>query len=665
MMKIRSAGRALIMLCTLILVSGMINDLYAQAEVVRVRKVEFEGNEHYSSAFLRSLMENRSKTTIETFMIWKRSPLFEPSLLESDLRRIERNYQRVGYLNVKISEPELTYNVPETRVTIKITINEGIRVRARKIDFIFPDPETELFEEEKLITLRRRLNLKENSHFRDLEFQDDLKMIAEYFDELGYPFIKVDYKLILTDTEEEVDITYLVRPGPKAYFGEIFFNGLEKISEEQLRRLLNVRTGEDYSRRRMEQTRTRLQSLGIFQFVSVNVRLDTISDNVPVEITLRENHTLTLNFGVGYSTELDEIERATDLIQEKRFRYFIEASRLRFLGGLRRGTLLIRRSYLEPIHINARLFQPAVPTIHSNIILNPYYRQEREPGYRIERIGGNTTLNYRVSGRTSTYLTYTFENNKLLRSAEDIAGMLTYDPGRDLAESPSYLFTMPLLDTNEQLSAPAHYLREIPATPTFYRKSSVTWGILRDSSSPVFYPSKGSLLSNSVTLSGLGFGSDFRYLRMIADARIYQGLSPELVLAMRIKGGFIKGLAEGEYIPIEDRFYAGGTYSVRGWRRSDIGPKSSEGQPLGGKSLLEGSVELRYPVWKQISVVGFFDYGNVWADTFDHDPEDLRYAAGGGLRFGTPVGPFRLDIGTPVGEGKNPIQVFISIGQAF
>ncbi|MBW6515286.1 MAG: BamA/TamA family outer membrane protein [Candidatus Cloacimonetes bacterium] len=664
-MKFNHIERVLIIIAIILLMSSTFTDLFSQAEDIRVRKVEFIGNDHLSSGHLRSLMEVRSKTFLENFMIWKKAPHYEAGLLDGDLLRIQRNYQRAGFLNIKIEEPVLIYNAPETKVTIRLILDEGERVRVRNINFRFPESPSENFAEEKIIALKKALQLKEQSPFTDAVFREDIKTVSNYFDRLGYPFIKVAHDLFLTESEQEVDITYLVDPGPKAYLAEIRFTGLDKISEHLLTRIINIKTGDEYSQRRLEQTRSRLQSLGVFQFVSVNLRLDTVRENVPVEITVRENDTITLNFGIGYEVEIEEIDKYSDLIQERRFRYFTEVNRLRFLGGLRKGTLLVKRSYLEPIHINFRLYQPAFPTTLSNVILNPFYRQEREPGYRIERIGGNTTLNYWVSQRTSTYLTYTYEDNNLIESAEIIEIRGNRELNNDhILEAFFHTTGFSFMENNEP-----HFSdfmdRNLLETPRYYRKSSITWGILRDSSRPVFYPRNGSLVSNSITLSGIGFGSDFRFVRIVTDGRMYRGLSSDLVLALRLKGGAIKGLAEGEYIPIEDRLYAGGSYSVRGWTRSDLGPKSPEGQPLGGKSLLEGSIELRYPLWKQLSVVGFYDFGNVWEDTFDHDFQDLRYAAGGGLRFATPVGPFRLDIGTPIGEGSKPVQVFISIGQAF
>jgi outer membrane protein insertion porin family len=651
--------KILICVVSLTLIAVNCTLLYAQdMDVVRVRKVEFSGNEHFSNGNLRSLMEVRSKSLFERLQFWRRSPVYVAGLLEDDLARIVRSYQREGFLNAAIEEYEVEFDDNQQWVTISINIDEGKRVMVNDLRYRFIDAESEDFQEEPS-RIRKHLNIREGHYFTDEEFQEDLITVRKHFDNLGYPHVRVNYDLSLYSSEDRVDIIYLVDPGPKAYFGEITFSGLRKIEERQLMRFLTTRTGEAYVPRRLDQTRNRLQDLAMFQFVSVSLRLDSRREIVPVEINLREQDATRLDFGVGFSIEdvsLSDLS-FSDFTLEKNIRVYAEITRLRFLGGLRKATLFVKHSYHEPIILDFRLNQPGFPTVHSNLLLNPFYRREREPGYKIERIGGSSTINYRVSSHTGTYLTYTFENNRLLASAEFLEQQLNLPPG----PSPTTEF---FEEQNlAKLRDESGRIEEDPLR--IYRKSSVTWGIVRDSSRPRFFPTIGSLLSSTVTFSGLGFGSDFQYLRVIGDARHYDQLRGDLVFAGRVRGGIIKDLSADNYIPIEERFYAGGSFSVRGWPRRQLGPQSEDGQPLGGNALLEGSGEFRFPLFGPLSGVSFLDFGNVWPDTWDHDLDDLRYSAGGGLRFATPVGPFRLDIATPIFEGRKPVQFFISLGQAF
>jgi outer membrane translocation and assembly module TamA len=128
-------------------------------------------------------------------------------------------------------------------------------------------------------------------------------------------------------------------------------------------------------------------------------------------------------------------------------------------------------------------------------------------------------------------------------------------------------------------------------------------------------------------------------------------------------------------VPFYRRFFLGGASSLRGWGRFEVSPLSGFGFPIGGRPMLEGSSEVRLAVWGNLGAVAFVDFGNVWADAWGFDPGDLRYAAGPGLRYQTPIGPARLDVGyqlNPI-EGllvngepeQRRFRLHFSIGQAF
>jgi outer membrane protein insertion porin family len=120
-----------------------------------------------------------------------------------------------------------------------------------------------------------------------------------------------------------------------------------------------------------------------------------------------------------------------------------------------------------------------------------------------------------------------------------------------------------------------------------------------------------------------------------------------------------------QFIPVEDRFYSGGSNSIRGWYLQELGPKRPSGSPLGGKSIMENNFEFRIPLFWKLGFVTFLDAGNVWIPSYSYHLNDLAYAAGGGLRVDTPIGPVRFDIGFPLWNKKTSPQFFISVGQAF
>jgi outer membrane translocation and assembly module TamA len=142
-----------------------------------------------------------------------------------------------------------------------------------------------------------------------------------------------------------------------------------------------------------------------------------------------------------------------------------------------------------------------------------------------------------------------------------------------------------------------------------------------------------------------------------------------MIFATRLLLGSIQpyGATETAEIPRNVRFFSGGPGSVRGFRLNRLGPLDSDGDPVGGNSLIEGSVELRFPIAGQFWGALFVDFGNVFSEPLTYRLNDLRYAAGPGIRYMTPIGPIRLDIGFVIDPRSNEdsSRLEFSIGQAF
>ena len=170
----------------------------------------------------------------------------------------------------------------------------------------------------------------------------------------------------------------------------------------------------------------------------------------------------------------------------------------------------------------------------------------------------------------------------------------------------------------------------------------------------------GGRLSPELSLQGSAFG----YTRAQVDASTYRPVGG-VVLAVRTRIGAILG-APREQIAPSRRYYAGGGASVRGYGYQDIGPRDVNGDPIGGRSLAEFSIEARVPVFGQFGVVPFLDAGNIYTKPLP-DFSGLRYGAGLGVRYYSNFGPIRVDVGTPINpqQGVSRVAVYVSLGQAF
>jgi outer membrane protein insertion porin family len=384
--------------------------------------------------------------------------------------------------------------------------------------------------------------------------------------------------------------------------------------------------------------------LELFQFVNIRALAEGQNGNqIPIEVRVSEAPLYTLKVGAGYGSE--ELFRAT--------LYF---RRRNFLGGARRLEAELKYSDIEPGKIQLRLFQPHFFDPRTTLIFSPFYLREvpkvvihtatgdslgnvktttsREPIYSLRSAGVELTALRQINWRTSGYLRYRLENAKVT-------------PG-----------TAP--DTTVEI-------------PQSYRKATWGFGWFYNSSWPLFSPERGRYNSLQIDYSGplsewFFLHAEFHYVKPVVEMRWYRKVMPRLVIANRLKIGTIEVLDDSlNFVPVEERFYAGGSASVRGWQRSQLGPQAT-GTPVGGQSLLEGSAEGRFKIVGSFGTALFLDFGNVWSTTLTYKLNELYYGAGIGWRYETPIGPIRFDAAYKLNRQEFDTQgweFYTSVGQAF
>jgi outer membrane protein assembly factor BamA len=206
-------------------------------------------------------------------------------------------------------------------------------------------------------------------------------------------------------------------------------------------------------------------------------------------------------------------------------------------------------------------------------------------------------------------------------------------------------------------------------------RSAISLEATRNTTNSLLDARQGYLASVHLEQAGKWLGGSYDYYELTTELRAYRSLGNRLVAAGQMRMGSIEAFNDQERgVPFFKRYFLGGATNLRGWGRFEVSPLE-EGLTVGGASFLNASTELRATVWGNLGVVLFFDAGNVWSDPWNFDVKTLRYDAGPGLRYKTPLGPFRLDIGyqlNPIPDllvnGKKqprPFRFHFSIGQAF
>ena len=426
----------------------------------------------------------------------------------------------------------------------------------------------------------------------------------------GHAFARAAPREVVVDHDRQsMDVTLRVEPGPSFRLGPIGFEGADGISERYLARLLTAREGSRFDLDELERGRDALGETGLFSAVRLVVaEAPDATGRLPVTYRVVQRRHRSIGGGIGYLTD-----------EGPNLRAFWEHRNLLGAGERLRTDLAaspVRQS------AEAQLRKPEVGARGQSLLASGALLAERLDAYdaRSARISGGI-------------------ERRLARGLDGSLGL-------------AYRFA----DIEDRGRAERFGLLSAPGRLSF------------DASDNLFDPSRGGRVAVELApyADTLGAGARFLEGRLVATAYVPIRNQPRLVLAGRSAVGAIIGAAR-KSVPADERFYAGGGGSVRGVPFQKAGPLDRHGDPVGGRSFVELSTELRLSITETIGLVAFLDTGSAYPESLPDPAAGLRWGAGLGLRYATPVGPLRLDVGIPVDRQgvDDPFQLYLSLGQAF
>jgi translocation and assembly module TamA len=426
----------------------------------------------------------------------------------------------------------------------------------------------------------------------------------------GYPLSRIRERKVVVDHDvRRVRVTYRVDPGPRALFGPLRIEGLESVDEEVVRARIPWREGRLFDRRLLNEARNRLVALDLFSIVRFSTA-EKVDDQgrLPVVLTVVERRHRTFRGGLSYTTDTGPGAKVS--WQHRNMRRRGERLDLGVtaspLSQSLSGAFLIR----DYLRMNQSLQMEAE---FSREDTDAYLSQAADALVTLQRnLGGGM----RVGAGAGFRLSSVEEDGK-----EDSFGLL-YAP---------VLFA---LDNTDDPLDPSQGLR------------------LQLNFSPYW-----DMLDLSLAFSKLS-ASASAYREVLDDRR--------LVLAFKAAAGSILG-AGRDAVPADIRFYVGGGGSVRGYEYQSVGPLEGT-DPVGGRSFFLVNAEARWKITERYGMVLFVDGGSAYADALAGSGETPRWGAGLGLRYYSPLGPFRIDVAFPLNRREgidDAFQFYVSLGQAF
>lgn len=584
-----------------------------EGEKKKLRKIFFEGNDEITDSELKGVVMTRKYKWWSSWLTG--SGVVKADQLTNDVQLISRYYLTKGYADVRVGEPEI--KEVDDGLVLTFKIEEGPIFSLRNIgvkgDLVNGDTEKTL----------EGVQVKRGDTFNIDTIRQSTFHILDKFTDVGYAFANVEPATSLDRTSREVDVVFEISRGKLAYVDRINISGNSKTTDNVIRRSLKIQETDLFSSSKIRRSQELLNRLGFFEEVSITPQPSKEKERVDLLLAVREAATGTFSAGAGISSD-------------EGFIFNVRVSENNLFGqgnsivtDVNVGTINENYvfSFTNP-RINDSYWSGGIDLLSTEREFDDFDRKQR---------GGSLTAGYPL-------MFFGPEN------VDDVRFSLRYE-----------LLEIDIDNISED--APELIQNEKGVSTS----SSITPRLVRNTIDNPLNPLTGSRQLVSVSLAGLG-GSEEFWLAELSNTiyrPIWRPAFGDFVFSQRVDFGY-GDTFDGETFPLFRRFFPGGINSVRGFKSRELGPKDANGNEFGGNKELVANFELIFPIFSAMGLKGvtFYDIGNAFDDDENIEFADLRQAVGWGVRWNSPLGPIRVEIGYPLErkEGEDSVVTLFSFG---
>ena len=578
-----------------------------------IKQVNFVGNEKLKTDIVKKGIYSKPKGI---FSFLSKKGLYNPREIQNDSERIRSTYIDNGFLDVKVSKPEIEFSDEKDGYIITFKISEGSQFTVAELSFegdiIVPEDE-----------LREILRLKSGEIFRGSLLAQDISGLTTFYGNRGYAFANAEPGFALDRQALTVSIRFNLEKGPEVYIRDIDIVGNTRTRDKVIRREIPVQEETLYNASGVQAIRPRVIRLGFFEenVEVVSERVPGTDDQIDLKVRVEEKSTGFFSVAGGFSS-VETFIFAGQIQESNLFGYGKRISLNAQIGGV---TQLFFVNYADPNFWDSD-YTLDVALFRTDRTFRDFDRSSW---------GGSLTFGRRIWKWLNANLTYRLESVRISNIDNDARLILTTEK------------------------------RTI---------SSLGFGLVWDSRNNLLDPSKGNLSRTNIEYAGIGGDTDF--IKYTIASRQWFSLWFNTVFTVRARYGVISFQNNGNDLVVGERFFLGGPNTLRGFGFRRVGPRvpTEDGSfvIIGGVQEVLFSADYVFPVIPSVGLRGvlFFDMGNAFNDGEDLtvNPADLRRDVGFGIRWISPLGPLRLEVGIPLGDrlpDENSYEIQFTVGTLF
>ncbi len=675
--------------------------VFIVAEKPVLSKVEIQGNHRIKTDPIKKEM----LSVVGDFVDQKR--------MRDDVDAVRKLYEKKGFSSVTI-EHTLDIDTTTNQATLRVTIDEGVKMRIRDIRIVGN-------EALKSGDILKKIRTKKSSFWgwfhsgflNEETLAEDLERIKAYYDENGYSDVEVSSRTDSINDEGDLFLEFVVKEGKKYIVGRVEFKGNSVLSGDEILKKIEMKTDKPFSRRGLRLDVSSIQDAYFEKgYLSAHIRSESLynesADRVDIRYAITE----------GEITYVDKVRvqgnmKTKDIVIRRELRAYpgepFDGAKLK-----RSKERLYNLGFFEEVRFdteggsspNTRDLVVSVKETktgefsfgggYSSIDQILGFIQVRQKNFdwqnwktftgagqdlalRLElgQVRQNATLSFTEPWVFGHPYSFGFD---LFRRGFDRSGSSGYfysqrRTGGDLRLGKEFNeydkgLLMYKLEEVKISDIPEGASRDLKDEIGVNVTSSAALTLTHDERDNIYNPTKGYLVSGTAELAGGVLAGDKDFYKLNAVASSNHEILSKQILELKIRGGWVDEYGDSLKVPIYERFFLGGANTIRGYKERRIGPRDlGNNEPIGGETYWVANAEYTFPIYPDlIKGAAFFDTGSLYDQVDDFGSGDIFSGVGMGVRIKTPIGPVKLDAGYPLdevpGEGKK-LRFYFDISQGF